>query len=172
MKAVVTFLAILMLAGCGAESVGPQDPINPNPVIDPVKPDPQKPVVKSVIALFGAPPCSVCKSAFPDVQARLKNLPKDLRQTIDFRVYVTTGAGWSDPVNQQIADGYRDMLKLDATAYPDQGWKLFAEMVGGQRVIPAGAVLSAKTGKVLKRFRAGSTTFIPSEIVSFALSVE
>ena len=157
-------LALFLVIGCGLQSPEPIGPVPGPTPIDPVRPD--KKEIRAVIALFGAPPCGPCKAALPEVQQHFDALPEDVKKGILIRLYVPTGRDWLDAPTQEIADIYRDALKLKADAIPDPKWKQYGVIMEGSRTVPAGAVLSPD-GKVLEKFRAG-VQFVPSEIVKSA----
>jgi thiol-disulfide isomerase/thioredoxin len=128
------------------------------------------PSTKSVtLALFGAPWCSECKTEMPAIQAQMNKLKNSQRAFIDVVLYVTTSGNPAVPPTQEVADQYKEIVHLHGKAYPDEWrWKNFRNWVGGGFVLPGAAVLDAQ-GNVLKAFRAGPSSFVPSEIVAFAV---
>lgn len=129
---------------------------------------PEGPPKKVTLALFGAPWCAECKQDLPKIQDEYNKLTEEERAEIGIRLYVTTSGNPAVPPTQEVADQYRTALGLSMDASPDEWrWKNFREWVGGTLALPGAAVLDAN-GAVLKSFRAGGTTFIPSEIVGFS----
>jgi thiol-disulfide isomerase/thioredoxin len=128
------------------------------------------PRLKTVtLALFGAPWCSECKTDLPAIQARLDALTNTQRAFIDVVLYVTTAANPSAPPTQEGAEQYLSAVHLKGRAFADEWrWKTFKKLVGGGFVLPGAAVLDSE-GNVLRAYRAGPTTFVPGEIVDFAL---
>jgi thiol-disulfide isomerase/thioredoxin len=149
----------LALLACGRSQNGSQN--QPGKV-------PEGPQKKITLALFGAPWCAECKQDLPLIQQEYDRLSEEEKAEIRIRLFVTTSGNPAVPPTQQVADQYRAVLGLSMEAGPDEWrWKSFREWVGGTLALPGAAVLDAD-GTVLKSFRAGSTTFIPSEIVGFA----
>jgi thiol-disulfide isomerase/thioredoxin len=150
--------------GCGKENPyrysGLQNPTNQqNPVG-------QAPAV--TLALFGAPWCSNCKVEFPQIQNLISQLAEPKFKRLALVLYVTTGATAQEQPTDDIAQRYKAVLNLSGTALADEWrWKKFRQYVGGGLVLPGAAVLDAN-GNVIKAFRAGAGTFIPSEIVKTA----
>jgi hypothetical protein len=71
----------------------------------------------------------------------------------------------------EVAEQYRQALHLEAKSVADEWrWKTFRKFVGGSLVLPGAAILDS-TGHVVRSFRAGRTTFVPSEIVADALKL-
>ncbi len=121
------------------------------------------------LALFGAPWCSECKTAMPAIQAELDALKPSVSAFVRTKLYVTTSANPSVPPTQQVADEYREAVHLKGTTEPDPWrWTHFRKWIGGSFTLPAAVVLN-DGGEVLRVFRAGPTTFVPTEIVSAAV---
>ena len=155
------FTFAIVLASCGSDKVGsganPSAPPNTNPPAE----------TKATLALFGAPHCGSCKESFPKIQALLDAVPADRAKSLYVIMYVTESEP-DKPASQEIADSYKEFLHFKGTAVVDQWrWKKFREYIRGALQLPGAAILDAN-GKVLQSFRAGSTTFIPSEIVKAA----
>jgi thiol-disulfide isomerase/thioredoxin len=124
---------------------------------------------KVTLALFGAPWCSECKTDMPAIQAELDKLKASQRAFIDTVLYVTTSGNPSVPPTQEGAEQYRETVHIKGRALADEWrWKNFRQWVGGALVLPGAAVLDEQ-GNVLKAFRAGPTTFIPTEIVDYTV---
>ncbi len=139
---------MLLLAGCGRHELGPVDVEHEEFAAKPEK---------VIVAVFGAPWCSACKTQIPRLEAAILKLDKSIQERIDLRFYVTTGLNSNTAPNQDVADRYRNSLHLTALAYPDPWkWQNFRKWVGGEFVIPGAAVLDPKE-KVLKSFRGGAT---------------
>lgn len=152
------------LTGCGKRPVrAPGTPLS--------QPDPiENADVETVatLVLFGAPWCANCKNEFPQIQSLIDQLPRERAEKLGFVLYVTTGATAQDQPSDEIANKYKEVLALKAKAFPDEWrWKAFRKYVGGNLVLPGAAILDAN-GNVLKSFRAGAATFVPSEIVKAA----
>ncbi len=128
------------------------------------------PTKKTVtLALFGAPWCSECKTEMPAIQAEIDRLKASQRAFIDTVLYVTTSGNPSVPPTQEGAEQYREIVHIKGRALADEWrWKNFRQWVGGGFVLPGAAILDAQ-GNVIKAYRAGPTTFIPSEIVAHAV---
>lgn len=183
-KTICLFLFTLLvmscvILGCGREAISPVSPDEPIPVPGPVPPGPTPPVPplppapgqeKVIVAVFGAPWCSACKSGIPEVQRQLKKLPASKLAQIDFRLYVPTGANSGSRPTQAVADQYKQILHLDlATAYVDPyRWTNYQDWVGSYLAIPAAAILDEKLN-VLRRYPPG-VGFSPPDIAHFAAS--
>jgi thiol-disulfide isomerase/thioredoxin len=152
-------IVLLFIAGCGRHEISVEpDIIPPNPDVSPIE-------ATATIAVFGAAWCPYCSKYLPQVQAELLKRPAAVQKRVKLELYVPTGERQTDPATQAAADRYKAKIGLSqATAIADLKWQKFAALVGGDRVIPAGAVI--KDGKV-KPYRAG-TAFDPAEIVEFA----
>lgn len=123
------------------------------------------------LALFGAPWCSECKTDMPAIQAELDKLTKLQRAFIDVVLYVTTSGNPSVAATPEVAEQYMHAVHIKGKALADEWrWKNFRKMVGGAFLLPGAAVLNS-SGEVLRSYRAGPTTFVPSEIVANALKL-
>lgn len=154
----------LILLGCGKAATGPTD--------DPAKPPtpPDGGGTKVTLRLFGAPWCTNCKAAFPQINAALKADLTKQNAAVKGEVYVTTGETPAQRPTPEIAAAYRDFLKMDFTPFADEWkWKKFQEQVQQNRELPA-AVVMDKDGKVIKVFRPGPTTFVVEDVVAFVKS--
>lgn len=125
---------------------------------------------KVIMALWGAPWCHFCHENLPKVQAEWAKLSADQKEKIEFRVYVPTGYSQASKPTQAITDNYVASLRLTAHAVNDAGWKAFRSYVGNRLMIPAGSVIDATTGEVLRRYPGG--TLDPIGIVNFATRVK
>ncbi len=160
LNSVFVFSFALLISSCGGENVGAGSSPSTPPENPPVE-------AKATLALFGAPHCSNCKESFPQIQALLDQMPADRAKSLYVVMYVTESKPNERPT-PEVAESYRAYLQLKAPAFVDEWrWKKFREYVGGSLQLPGAAILDAN-GKVLHSFRAGSTTFIPSEIVKAA----
>jgi hypothetical protein len=122
------------------------------------------------MALWGAPWCHFCHENLPKVQAEWNRLSADQKEQIEFRVYVPTGRTQTSKPTQASTDAYVASLGLTANAVSDAGWMAFRSYVGNRFVIPAGSVIDARTGEVLRRYPGG--TLDPIGIVNFATRVK
>lgn len=185
----VLLLSILSLTSCGKPRARPTssgDPVTSTPPTsdeDPI--DWTK--VKTQLVLFGAPPCSACKVAFPQIRNLLNAMPADQRAQIAVKLYVETGAGWFDAPTVEIAQKYRAAeglrvpLAIDGfskkTGKPN--YSAMLDMVGdvfsdlGIDVGLPVAVILNKDGsfthpdnKVPDIFPPGVDSFIPENIVA------
>lgn len=132
-------LLFLLLASCGVSTLAP-DPET--------APDPQG----VILAVWGAPWCSVCKRVLPDIQ---KELDRVGSEKITFRLYVPTGNSSGSRPNQSTTDSYRDYLKLKAEAVNDDRWSVFKQTIGSGLALPAGAVFTQEM-QVIEVFPPGS----------------
>lgn len=165
------FLIVAMLAlSCGQTAqpiVSTPPDVMPAPVPAPENPPTPEPEKKKVIlAVWGAPWCSVCKHVLPDVERELDALDKQTRDAIDFRLYVPTGNASNSQPTDAVALQYKAQLGLSAVAYVDPWrWKLFKHWIGTSNAIPAGALIDVD-GKLIRRFAPGSLD--PVDIVFYA----
>lgn len=151
-------ITCLIVLACGKEQ-------KPDPLIGPA-PGGEK---KVTLAIFGAPWCTECKTDLPAIQTAVDGLSEDQKKNLDVRLYVTTSGNPAVPPTNEVAQQYKEALNLKMESAPDEWrWKKFKTLVGGELVLPGAAVLDAE-GKVLKSFRAGATSFVPAEIVAFAV---
>lgn len=151
-------ITCLIVLACGKEQ-------KPDPLIGPV-PSGDK---KVTLALFGAPWCTACKEDLPALQSAIDAMTPEQRKNLDVRLYVTTSGNPAVPPTNEVAQQYKESLNLTMESAPDEWrWKKFKAWVGGELVLPGAAVLDAD-GNVLKSYRAGATTFLPTEIIAFTL---
>lgn len=159
---ILVALFSFFLEGCGkvprrhrGEPVTPPDTNTPTDPGDP----PEK---KLVLRMFGAKPCGVCKTAFPEILAGISaELP-----LIQGEVYVPVGENWQDAPSDTITKDYRDHVNKDFAAVTDEGWAAFRLQVQKDRKLPGIVVLDMQ-GNVLRVFKPGPTTFIVPEIVTY-----
>ena len=156
------FLALLVLVGCGYEASYRAPGPSPLPKEEPgpMPPSPGRPVV--TVKVFGAPWCSPCKAALPEVDRKIKASSK--RDFIKLVVYVITGVTPSSPPSDDITRRYVQHLGLNALPVSDYRWAEYRRYFGGAPTIPAGVVEGA--GQVY-RYAAGMR-FEPGAIVSQA----
>lgn len=159
----LTAIVVFLLLGCGSGRA--PDPLGPPPEVKPIAPDPLSPDLpkKVILAVWGAAWCHVCHSELPKVEDELRRLRPELRDAIDFRVYVPTGRNSNESPNDAETIRFKDELRLSATPYSDPKWKMFRyALPKSNPALPAGAVLSPDL-KVLKAFYPGQLS--ASEIV-------
>lgn len=163
MKNLILVVFALIAFGCGRYEPAP-DPYVPVPT--PPGPCPA-PTQKVIVAVFGAPWCSACKTQIPKLDGALKKLPADVLARVEFRFYVTTGSNSAVAPTQAEATAYRNSLHLSAQAMIDPWrWTNFKKWVGGALAIPGAAVLSGDE-KLIRSFR-GGVSFDISDIVETA----
>jgi thiol-disulfide isomerase/thioredoxin len=153
-------LAGLLVLACGKQPSGVQNQPGTTPTIE---------GKQVTVAVFGAPWCTECKQDLPLIQNEYDRLSPEQKAAIGLQLYVTTAGNPAVAPTQEIAEQYRAALGITMPAVADEWrWKNFRKLVGGDIVLPGAAVLDS-TGAVLKSFRAGPTTFVPSEIMAFAV---
>lgn len=156
---------VLILYGCGKEAT--QDPHKITP--DPTPPTPHKNDGKKSVTLmlWGAFWCANCKRELPEVQTQLKIRLGDDFENVKLQLWVPTGALPNEKPTIEVANQYRDKLKMEAEAFIDPWrWKTFRSYLKGVKTgMPAGVLLN-ENGEVLKIFIPGMTTFVPEEIVN------
>jgi len=147
----------LVVLSCGKE------PVRTNPTPPPVEGG-----SKLKLIVFGNETCDDCKRDLPDIDAQLANLSENQRKRLEVTLLVPCAG---NPCNikptQEIADRYKSQLKVAFLAAPDPWrWTTFRKLIPGKTQVPAAAILDEKGETVLQAFTAGSTTFVPSEIVA------
>lgn len=162
MKSIFTnvLMVSFLLVGCGRQvTSGGGAPSTPPPT-DPVK-------AKFTLVLFGAPWCTNCKSEFPKINEGLKGELTKPSALIQGSLLVTSNATPSEKPTQEAADTYRNFLKMDFSAAPDE-WrcKKYKQWVKlTSCAIPAGVLLDDKENVVLT-FEPGATTFNSERVIS------
>ncbi len=151
-------ITCLIVLACGKQN-------KPDPFVGPAPGGGDK---KVTLALFGAPWCTECKKDLPSIQAAVDGLTEDQKKNLTVRLYVTTAGNPARPPTEEVAQKYKESLKLKFETVPDVRWEKFNQWVKGDQFLPAAAVLDAN-GNVLKAFRSGATTFSPEEVLGFAL---
>lgn len=158
MKALVLF-AVLLLAGCGKELVpGPAPIPGPGPIPEPEARE------RVVVAVFGAPWCSVCKVRLPEINRALVLLRAAC--DVELRLYLPTGERSHLPPTQSLAERYRDYLGLDASAHIDPNWQFYRQWVSVALALPGAAVLDSKMN-LLKSYPP-MASFNARDIAAFA----
>jgi hypothetical protein len=173
MKYFIPFL--LLLVSCGLPVSHDNGP-TPPPIAGCNRPNAAP--AKATLVLFGAPPCSNCHVAFPEIANQLNALSPELQQSLKVTVYVETGGGWTDGPTQAISQAYANSLHLcadlvspDSTAANHHpSYAKYLEYMGSDQeaTLPAAVVLD-KSGKVVDKFYAGSG-FVPVVIVNRAVA--
>lgn len=157
----VLVLAGLVLASCGEQRGGGGEPTTPPPT------GPTTPTeAEYTLVLFGAPWCTNCKSEFPKINEALKEELTKQGAKLAGSLLVTSNQTPAEKPSQEVANAYRDFLKLDFSAAPDE-WrcKKYKELVKlTSCAIPAG-VLVDKNQNVVLTFEPGDTTFKAELIV-------
>jgi len=158
-------LVLFSLMGCGRYNAGGQ------PTRPPVEPTPP-PVVegrRTTLIVFGAGYCGDCKINFPVISQGIANLPASKRQFLDVKMYYTAGDPGSIHPTQSGADSYRDAHFVLATPFPDLPWRWanFKKYLPGKPLLVPAAVVLDSDNLVVKTYTAGSTTFVPAEILAF-----
>lgn len=152
---------IFALVGCGKQQTGgSSQPTTPNPV-------PQDGQSKYTLVLFGAPWCTNCKSEFPKINAALKTELTKAQPSLKGVLLITSNSTAAERPTQEAANAYRDFLKMDFSAAPDE-WrcKKYKETLKlTSCAIPAGVLLDDK-GNVVLTFEPGETTFNAERVVS------
>ncbi len=157
MNYLISVFTLFFLLSCGQQTVTQ-------------KSDPTDGSKQLSLVMFGAPWCEYCKTKFPTINEGLNAelTAKDAR--VKAILYVETGQSKLKPATQEEADGYRDLLKLTATAVAEQHlsgrkWKKYQEVFPGQDQLLPAAVLYDEKGTVLKLFPA-TPAIEPQEIIS------
>src|SRR4051812_33252923 len=120
---------------------------------------------KLTLALFGAPSSADSQNLLPALQIELDKLALNDRSSLDQVLYVTTSGNPNTPPTEELAEQYRLALGMRGKAEADAHWKTFKSLVGGSLSLPAAALVDLD-GTVFKIFRAGPTTFVPTEITT------
>lgn len=162
MKTALLVFHMFFLLGCGS-AVPPSEPATP-PVVMPTPvptPDPlPAPDPKKVImAVWGTPWCSACKSVLPQVEKAFAKLDAATQAKIEFRLYVPTGVRATDRPTDEVALAYRSSLHLDhSVAYIDPWnftlYKHYKLAGNSSPAIPAGAI-TKMDGTLIRRFPPG-----------------
>lgn len=149
-------IGVLALAGCGQQTGGTGEPTT-----FPVPGD-----ANYTLVLFGAPWCTNCKSEFPKINEGLKAELTSAKK-VNGLLLVTSNSNPAEKPTQEVANTYRDFLKMDFSAGADE-WrcKRYKELVKlTSCAIPAGVLLD-KGGNVVLTFEPGDTTFKAETVVS------
>lgn len=170
--AILAIFVAIQLTSCGRQNASTRSPLTdpgPVPTLPPTPPGPTGP--KLQIYFFGNETCDDCKKVIPETQSIADALPPEQRARLVMTLLVScAGSPCNVKPTQEIADRYRDQLHLNFKAAADPWrWTWFRKFIPGKLQVPAAAVLDEK-GEILRAFPAGSTSFVPSEIVQFAVS--
>jgi len=157
MKHVIYLLLASLLASCGGKG-GDTDP-------SPPATQERKP---TILILFGAGFCQDCKNQFPEIQQGIAKLSEKARDHLVVDLFLVAGDPASVKPTQEMAEAYAKAYYPGAIPFADRDWGMFRNVMpqGEPLRVPA-AVVADNSGNILKRWRAGSTTFVPSDIVGF-----
>jgi len=153
---------------CGRYNAGGE------PVRPPVEPTPTgvPEVKKTTLMVFGAGFCGDCKSDFPVINQLISEIPAAQRKHLDIQLYYVSGDPGLVRPTQSAAESYKDAHFVLATPHADLPWmwsNFKAHNPGLPLKVPSAVVLDEDL-KVVKRYTAGKTTFVPAEIVAFVKS--
>ena len=148
-------IAVLVLASCG-QSTPPAPPVT---VTEP------KP---TTLLLFGAGFCQDCKRDFPKIHEGLERLSEKAKGHLSVNLYYVAGYHPSETPTQGAADQYAKLYFPTAIPLPDPKWAMYKNVMepGAKLMVPAAVIVDRSTGEIVKRFKAGSTSFVPAEIVA------
>ncbi len=161
-------ISLVSLMSCGRYNAGGQ------PVRPPAKPTstPVPEGKRTTLMVFGAGFCGDCKADFPVINSLIAQIPEAKRKNLDIQLYYVSGDPGLVRPTQSAADNYKEAHFVQATAHPDLPWmwtNFKAFHPGLPLKVPSAVVLDEDL-KVVKRYTAGKTTFVPSEIVAFVES--
>jgi thiol-disulfide isomerase/thioredoxin len=175
MKNIVWFLIPVLLIACGL-SKSHDDGTNPPPPVAGCN-RPNATPAKATLVLFGAPPCSACHVAFPEITALVEALPAEKKAALKVIMYVETGSGWTDGPSGSITNAYAASVHMcadqnlsDSTdSHHKPSFEAYTKYTGvtiDDMTLPAAVILD-KTGVVVEHYTAGMT-FSPVSIVDRA----